>query len=173
MEIELSAFYGPSKNILITYEWVMRKYSANKETICMIEFMIESSHWKRSLVTFFSLIGLMQQLCKIEKICSRQNLHVYCHSFMDFWFQGCQKLFRAGGANRMKGASRAQEASRCQRERIVQKRHFAMFCYYNSLLILAQLKHKKFGTLWPPLAPLGKGRLGQSPTLAPCAAPLA
>ena len=51
--------------------------------------------------------------------------------------QGCRKLFRAGGANRAKGASRAPEASR---GRIVQKMQFAMFCYYYSLLLLAQTK---------------------------------
>ena len=64
--------------------------------------------------------------------------------------QRCRKLFRAGGANRSKGASRAPEASRVHQGRIVQKRHFAMFCYYNSLLILAKSKHKKIGTLLPP-----------------------
>ena len=46
------------------------------------------------------------------------------------------------------GKSRAAGANRGQWGWIVQKRHFAMFCYYNSLLILAQSKHIKFGTLF-------------------------
>ena len=71
--------------------------------------------------------------------------------------QGCWKLFRAGGANRAKEASRAPEANRGQRGQIVQKRHYAWFCYCNFLLILAQSRHKKFGTL---LLPWAKGHRG-------------
>ena len=52
------------------------------------------------------------------------------------------EVIQGRGANCAKGASRAPEASRGQLGRIVQKRHFAMICYYNSLLILAQSKYK-------------------------------
>ena len=61
------------------------------------------------------------------------------------------------------GGERAVRANRGQRGRILQKRHFAMFCYYNFLLILVQSKHKNRYTL----SPLGKGLQGQTPTLAP------
>ena len=77
--------------------------------------------------------------------------------------QGCRKLFRAGRANRAKGASTAPEASRGQRGRIVQKKHFAMFCYYNSLLILAQSKHKNLVRSCPP----GQSATGAIPYSGP------
>ena len=61
-----------------------------------------------------------------------------------------------GGESRGRGIqdagceSRAAGANRRQWWRIMQKSHFAMFCYYNFLLILAQSKLKKFGTLLLP-----------------------
>ena len=57
------------------------------------------------------------------------------------------RIARTGHPGRRKriagsrGKSRAAGANRGQRGQIVQKRHFAMFCCYNSLLILAQSKH--------------------------------
>ena len=55
-----------------------------------------------------------------------------------------------GGESRQRGI-RVPKANRGQRGRNVQKRCFAMFCYYNFLLILAQSKHR-FGTLFPSWA---------------------
>ena len=65
--------------------------------------------------------------------------------------------------NRAKGASRAPAANRGQRGQIVQKMHFAMFCYYKFLLILAQSKYQMFDALLPPWAKGGSG----SPVLWP------
>ena len=42
-----------------------------------------------------------------------------------------------------RGCESRERGIREQRVRIVQKRHFARFCYYYSLLIIAQSKHKK------------------------------
>ena len=57
--------------------------------------------------------------------------------------QGCRKLFRAGGRIARKGHRGHRRRVAGQRGRIMKKRHFAMFCYYDLLLILAQSKHKK------------------------------
>ena len=56
--------------------------------------------------------------------------------------KGAGSYLGQGGQIARKGASRAPEANRGQRRGIVQKRHFAMFCYNNSLLILEQSKQK-------------------------------
>ena len=56
-------------------------------------------------------------------------------------YKGAGSYLGQGGANRAKGASWAPKANRGQRGRNVQERYFAMFCYYNSLLVLAQSKH--------------------------------
>ena len=66
------------------------------------------------------------------------------------WYQGCWKLFRAGGESRETGIQGAGGESRGQ---IVQKRHFTVFCYYTSLLILAQSNKILifFAVIWPLL----------------------
>ena len=59
-------------------------------------------------------------------------------------------IARKGHPGRRKRIAGSGGVSRGQRGRIIQKRHFAMFCYYNFLLIFAQSKHQKFGALLSP-----------------------
>ena len=95
---------------------------------------------------------------------NNHNLNMYSLQYFSQFQQGCRKLFRAGGGeSRERGIQGAGGNSQAA-GRIAHKRHFAIFCYYNFLGNISTIKTSSISCT---LAPLGTGRQGQSPTLAP------
>ena len=92
-----------------------------------------------------------------SQICWRYTIEIF-FTLVVSMVTGVPEVIRGrGGANRAKGASRTRGANHRQRGRVAKTRHFAMFCYHNFFLLLAQSKHKKFDALLPPWAKGGRG----------------